>query len=325
MRILFFARRKKTAQTPGQLANGLRAIGHDVRMIRYGFWKQFLGGWLLDRLLLTLARAWKADLVLVWKDCLSLPLMAALGKSCMTVVYCVDWFHKPPGSICKRARLADLLLLSNSGQFDMYRSAGIEHVAYLPQGCDTEKYRPVPSAPDQFRSDVAFIGSPSRGNGRLDLLDMIDKEFNLKIWGPNWGEDGRRFRALFEQHVFPQQYARICRGARIILGCDAAQDLALCFSNRVWLTLGCGGFYLTNNVPELETLFENHRHLVWYNSPEECLELIRYYLPREEERRRIAQAGLELVRSRHTYVHRAHELMELVDQLRKEQHREKTG
>ena len=47
------------------------------------------------------------------------------------------------------------------------------------------------------------------------------------------------------------------------------------FSNRTFLTLAAGGFHLTHYVPGLETMFENHRHLVWYRSDEECLELIR--------------------------------------------------
>jgi len=316
MRILFFARRKKSMQSTGHLAAGLRAAGHDVRMVRYGFWSQFVGEAILDRYLRVFARVWTPDIVLVWKDCISPGLMAAFSNRYHCIVYCIDWFEEAPESICRRARLADLFLLSHTGQFDMYRKAGIDRIAWLPQACDTDAYRPAASAGERFHSDVGFIGSPSsRGFDRSRLLERIDEEFDLKIWGPRWSTCGQRFRHAFDREIYPAEYAQICAGARIVLGCDISWHVTLYFSNRLWLTLGCGGFYLTNYLPQLETLFENHRHLVWYHSPEECLELIRHYLPLEDERRRIAKAGLELVRSKHTYFHRANSLAEIVARL----------
>src|SRR5262249_30519406 len=76
-------------------------------------------------------------------------------------------------------------------------------------------------------------------------------------------------------------------------------SVALYFSNRTFLTLACGGFHLTHYVPELERMFTNRRHLVWFHSDDECLDLIRYYLARPRARRAIARAGQRWTRRRY--------------------------
>jgi len=62
----------------------------------------------------------------------------------------------------------------------------------------------------------------------------------------------------------------------------------------------------------MDEIFTNHQHLVWYHSPEECVEKVGYYLDREAERRRIARAGCWLVRNYYTFRHTAARIMELL-------------
>src|SRR5262249_18513973 len=76
-------------------------------------------------------------------------------------------------------------------------------------------------------------------------------------------------------------------------------DVRRYFSNRTFLTLASGGFHLTGYVPGLETMFDDHRHLVWYRSDDECLDLIAHYLDRPAERAAIAAEGQRHVRERY--------------------------
>lgn len=314
MRILFFARKKRRTRTPAHLVKALKGLGHEVRFIRYGFWTQFTGRKLGDWLLRRMARRFDPDLVLTWKECISIRLLAALAGSYKTALYCVDWFEEPPEGLCQRARVVDLFLITNSGQLDTYTGAGVRRPVFWPQACDTDEYRAVDSAPEHMQSDVAFVGAP--GNElRRQLLQMVGREFDLKIWGARWDGLADDYRGVQGREILPQQYGEICAAAKVMLGCDAMRGVEHCFSNRMWLTLGCRGFLLTNYSPGLETFFENHRHLVWYHSPEECLGLLRHYLPLEEDRRRIAQAGFDLIRSKHTYRHRAQQLIDMVNDL----------
>jgi len=53
--------------------------------------------------------------------------------------------------------------------------------------------------------------------------------------------------------------------------------------------------------------------VVPYKSPEECSELIKYYLEHEDERLAIARAGQERTLSEHTWFHRMKELTDILD------------
>ncbi len=72
-------------------------------------------------------------------------------------------------------------------------------------------------------------------------------------------------------------------------------------SLRIWDILGCGGFLLTNSQAEIPDFFEIGRDLETYESMDELVEKVRYYLSHEEERVEIAINGYEKMAAHHTY------------------------
>ena len=54
--------------------------------------------------------------------------------------------------------------------------------------------------------------------------------------------------------------------------------------------------------------------LVLYKDLEELLGLVEYYLEHDKEREQIAKTGQEFVISKHTYIHRAKEILKYVEQ-----------
>ena len=94
-----------------------------------------------------------------------------------------------------------------------------------------------------------------------------------------------------------------------MLGIDKTDQVELCFSNRTWITLGCGGFLLTRYVPGLENIFTNKKHLVWYHNIEECLDLISEYLKEDVEREKIKEEGYRYVHENYTYDHIAKRIL----------------
>lgn len=85
-------------------------------------------------------------------------------------------------------------------------------------------------------------------------------------------------------------------------------------SQRIWDVLGCGGFLITDFQSEIPDYFENGKDLVMYETPEECAELIDYYLKNEEERREIALSGLKKVNEIHTFDLRIAQIIKTVFQ-----------
>ena len=79
---------------------------------------------------------------------------------------------------------------------------------------------------------------------------------------------------------------------------------------RVWETIGCGTFLLTQRKDFIEDFFEDGKHLALFDSPEECAGKIKYYLSHESEREKIARQGYEHGLKHHTYVARAQTILD---------------
>ncbi|MBN8555727.1 MAG: glycosyltransferase family 1 protein [Deltaproteobacteria bacterium] len=80
--------------------------------------------------------------------------------------------------------------------------------------------------------------------------------------------------------------------------------------DRPLAVLAVGGFPLTDERGDLPRLFKKNE-IATYQNIEEASEKIDYFLSHESERQKISAAGREKVRSRHTYFHRARELIEI--------------
>ena len=138
---------------------------------------------------------------------------------------------------------------------------------------------------------------------RYELLRKIGERYQLKVWGPQ-GDPQTQAKwdcsaPLIQWPAFHEEIGEDLPGGQVVLGINTVNTVDRYFSNRTFLTLASGGFHLTHYVPGLETMFQNHRHLVWYRDDEECLDLLDHYLPREDARQEIANAGRLWTRRRY--------------------------
>lgn len=81
---------------------------------------------------------------------------------------------------------------------------------------------------------------------------------------------------------------------------------------RIFDILGAGGFLITNYQEELSEYFEIGRDLVVYESEEDLLEKVAYYLQHEEERKEIAENGHRKVQQYHSYEVRLQEIFLII-------------
>jgi spore maturation protein CgeB len=82
---------------------------------------------------------------------------------------------------------------------------------------------------------------------------------------------------------------------------------------RLYEATGVGTLLITDYKDNLHTLFEPGSEVIAYNSAEECVELVTYYLAHEEERQAIARAGQQRTLREHSYLHRMQELVNIVE------------
>ena len=66
----------------------------------------------------------------------------------------------------------------------------------------------------------------------------------------------------------------------------------------------CGGFLITGYQDELAEYYEPGKEIVCYETKEDLLDKVKYYLRHPAERDRIRQAGLRRALAEHTWEHR---------------------
>lgn len=167
---------------------------------------------------------------------------------------------------------------------------------WVPLGCDPDIHRPRGG---EIRYDVSFVGTDG-GVPRKFLLQELRERFTRRFIG----------RAPFEQMAEIYGQSRI--GFHYI---ECTSPLKDHVSMRVYEVLASGTLLLANALEP--GAFEgvglrDREELVVYQSPRELFELAEQYLGREEERRRIAAAGQRVVLERHTYRHRAEQMIDII-------------
>ncbi len=306
-RVVVLSKRKAHTRVATHWVRALRAQGHRVLWLRPSRWRRLFGE-RAPALLARRIRVFRPDLVWIYKQDAPPDLLDRLPADLPRTVY----FEDVPAMLdvleerfLAVARRATLLTTTARGMIPIFEAQGVRRAIYLRGGCDPRDHRRGRRRA-RLVSETALIGQAT-GEDRLALVRALAERGGIQVYGRGWLEATGLAPTLTD--VYPRQYRDICASARIVLGQDLHSDVDAYFSNRTWLTLGCGGFLLTHHVPNLEEFFINHVHLVWFHSVEEALELVAHYTARHAERRRIARQGHDYVHAYHTFRHAASELV----------------
>lgn len=279
--------------------------------------------------LLRMVEQYRPDVVLGLKldriDAATIERIRSRGVFCF--LWYVDCFEPaPPRWLRPLLSAVDAVAITAKGLIPEFERYTKKPVSWIWEGVHLPSFplQPARFAPETYRSEVAFVGNiyhpaknPEIASRRHRLLKRIQRRFDLKVWGVQGDRRARQKWGprypVIEWPAYREELVRVCRSASVVLGINLFNDVELYFSNRTYLTLACGGFHITHYVPGLETMFRNGEHLVWYESHDECLDLIAYYLTRPRVRQRIASAGREWVRRRYGMTRQVSHIVRLVE------------
>jgi spore maturation protein CgeB len=263
-----------------------------------------------DSYMLGQVESFKPDIIFINSQDIPLPVLKEVsGGSIKTVIFFEDpWVKGIIPDIIERGKLVDVFIVTANGVLNEYRKAGMKNPVYMINGCDMYEHRRRRPLLPVWKSDVAFIGAARAGEPRVPLIQKLSEICRVKVYGRDWERFGMK-AAL--KSVHSRGYALVCGGAKIMLGADNTSDIDGYWSDRLPFTLGCGGFLLTNYAPGMERFYTNREHLVWYKSPEECVDLVREFLAKRKERERIAEQGYRYVHEHHTFHHFVDRVFEL--------------
>lgn len=176
---------------------------------------------------------------------------------------------------------------------------------YLPAGVYHKECQLQPRT--TWENDVIFVGARgyhSEWPYRVTLLDWLTGNYKERFrhFG---GEENTRVRG----QALNDLYAK----TKIVIGDTLCIDFKYpyYYSDRIFETIGRGGFIIHPYIKGLDEIFEDKKHLVFYeyNNFGQLKELIDYYLTHDEEREAIRKAGHEHVKANHTYLNRWRQIM----------------
>ncbi|MDR4509101.1 MAG: glycosyltransferase [Candidatus Brocadiaceae bacterium] len=177
----------------------------------------------------------------------------------------------------------DTVYSFDKSAIEEYQKYGMKDVRWLPLAMSPALHRKL-FFPKKY--DISFIGNIHPN--RRPFLEKLRKKFNV-----------------FVKQAFVEEMVQIVNQTRIVLNLGIGRTG---IQQRVFETLGCGSFLLTNEIPKDSQLFTNQNHLVYFK--EDTLEeLISYYLKHEDERETIAQNGYLEAHAKHTFTHRIYQLL----------------
>jgi len=224
----------------------------------------------------------------------------------------------------------DLFLTIAQGLVEKFTEAGLPAVDWLPEAFEPSiyQYATLTDVDRQlFTCDVTLVGKLESDNPaymeRWKLVKRaVDERVNIKWWGPRIRRKIGTFvlglllskvsRAYGGRFVWNETYAKAVHLSKIFIARDAFPHIRLSTSARTFTALGLGAFLLTYPTKGIEEMFEPGKELVLFQTPDEMIEKIRYYLAHDTERKTIAAAGHQKALSQHTYTHRFQRLFQLL-------------
>lgn len=183
-------------------------------------------------------------------------------------------------------KLMDVVIMPSAGKFlQTYKDAGVRKSAFIPFTTDSDLHLEYPVEP-QWKTDMVFLGVAkhskiSHDPDRYEIARRMSEMPNAKVF------------ACFDQPRTEgiDSYKAIS-SAKIGVSLNIANDVYLYHSDRYTNIPACGALGLAKRVPGYELMFEDGKHMRYFDSVEECFELADYYIKHEDERKQIVRAGM---------------------------------
>jgi glycosyltransferase involved in cell wall biosynthesis len=310
-----------------KLAKGFTRLGNDVHLIAYNalleklspFKSRQLSKFFFktkaDNILLDYAKNYKPDIIIIGGfprhfDKASVSMLKETMPGAVVIGIDGDpWPKLNPGRI-EAATGFDILAATNDGQWlQDYRDAGVAFCVFLPNCCDPDvdhRYE----VGEKWQSDIIWIGTirhtiNAGSDFRQELISRLAKRPGCKLYA-----------CLDRPKIGGMDYLYAISGAKIGLSVSASEPVRLYDSDRLIRLLSCGTFVLARRFPDCELLFEDARHLKYFDTADEFFDLADWYLEHSKERKIIAEAGMQRAHQQFNSTKIAGYLLELAEKRR---------
>jgi len=201
-------------------------------------------------------------------------------------VFTVFQFNDDPESSSNLSELMapayDLCLVGNIAEVETYKSWGVKNAEWMPIGLQPHLYNNKFSKEDVFtrvRDIDCFMMIDKLAKWRKDRVEKIDKAFpNGHFYGRGWKRGflpaEKELEYLLRSKISPNIH-------------NSTGPI----NYRTFYTPANGVLLICDNKKYLSKIYELGKEAVGFDSIEEGIDLIQYYLQNDDERRWIAENG----------------------------------
>ena len=198
---------------------------------------------------------------------------------------------------------ADYVLSPDGGNDKNFKKYDVNHHC-VRQGID---YWSTSCEKREKNIDILFVGTCGKNHGepRREMLHFLQDTYKDRfVWIGKSGPEEMRGENL----------SKIIQSSKIVIGTCVLSDFY--WSNRVYETMGRGGFLLHPMIPGLNEEIQDGKHFCSfeYGNMEDLKNKIDFYLSpeNEENREKIRINGFEYVKKNHSLINRAKQVMEIL-------------
>ena len=219
------------------------------------------------------------------------------------------------GGVTRISKYISALFLNSNEltQHKLYGDFGIKRIGTLWDGFDPSEVELLEDPPiyDCFFAGESYLYAQQRNEVfrfpgtdlRREFIIAVSKRVNLACHAAR--KESWPFPTLPE--VYHPNHTAAMRKAKITLNVNHFPSFRQAYTRRTIRSIFARRCHLTYYIPGMEEHFENHKHLVWFHTIDEGLELIDRYLKDDEAREKIAWEGWKLACEKFTFVERLKE------------------
>lgn len=192
----------------------------------------------------------------------------------------------------------DLCAVLRQVNIEEYRSKGAKNVIRIHMSYDEVNHRKLESVPDQFRSDVAFIGTWMADERRDEfIVDLINNGIHVNIWGAHWQKSPlwHQLAPFFKGNALTgANYVAAIQGAKMCLGFLSKKNRDLHTRRSVEIPF-IGGLLCAERTTEHTKMYIENQQAVFWSDVGECIDVCKRLLENDAKREEIRLAGRERV------------------------------
>ena len=209
----------------------------------------------------------------------------------------------------------NLIVTSFPHYVERFRSLGVDS-EYLPISFDERLLDEVPLDGERPHGAV-FVGGVNPGvhPAGVALLERLCRQVDLDVWG--YGADAlptaSPIRARHHGEAWGLDMYRVLARSRVVVNRHIEAAAGWANNMRLYETTGMGALLLTEQAPNLDSLFVPGAEVATYADEDELVARLRELLADEGRRRTIAAAGHERTLREHTYAERIRQLATMLE------------